>query len=111
MVRECPKCGATKKDATFASNERCPSCGFIFAMARPKADHQQEHRATIADWIEKLLWAAVALGSVNGIYWLLSLATLADSSPKQAAGAAIALGSAAVPYCLARAFNQYRRLP
>lgn len=51
----------------------------------------------------KALWSLAILGSIAG--GLVAIATLAtaSSAPQEAAGMAIALAAAVIPYCLARA--------
>ena len=55
--------------------------------------------------IAKVLWILTALGSFIGGVVFLS-AVNADSAPKQAAGSAMAIAWAALPYICARAFSE-----
>ncbi|WP_047680954.1 MULTISPECIES: hypothetical protein [Xenorhabdus] len=54
----------------------------------------------------RILWLAVFFCSVFGIAaGLLPALTMAESAPQEAAGAAIAVACAVVPYCIARAVS------
>ncbi|WP_338805135.1 hypothetical protein WDV76_08925 [Xenorhabdus griffiniae] len=53
-----------------------------------------------------ILWFAVIVCSVLGfVIGLLPALTMAESAPQEAAGAAIAVACAVVPYCIARAVS------
>lgn len=56
----------------------------------------------------KLLWVLVLLGSLLGTLGLAASFLLAGGAPQQAAGAALSIGVAVVPYCLARAAEGLR---
>ena len=51
-------------------------------------------------------WIIAIIGSVFGGLTLLLTFMSADSAPQEAAGAALALGLAAIPYCFARAISE-----
>ncbi|MBE8596869.1 hypothetical protein [Xenorhabdus sp. BG5] len=54
----------------------------------------------------KILWLLVIFGSVLGLTMgLIPALTMAESAPQEAAGAAIAVACAVVPYCIARAVS------
>lgn len=49
------------------------------------------------------LYVLTVIGAVLGALTLVGFSLLASSAPQQAAGAAIAIAFAVIPYCLARA--------
>jgi hypothetical protein len=51
------------------------------------------------------LWACTGLGSVLGVLILMSVLATAKGAPQEAAGAAIALCCAVLPYVFTRAFE------
>lgn len=51
----------------------------------------------------RLLWALVILGVLAGGFVLFATLTIAKGAPQEAAGAAVAVALAVLPYCLARA--------
>lgn len=54
----------------------------------------------------KLLWILVAVCSVIGfVNGMLPAIILAESTPQQAAGAAIGIGWAVIPYCFVKAVS------
>lgn len=53
----------------------------------------------------KFLWVVTFFGAVAGAFTLVESLS-ADSAPKQAAAAAIAVGLAVIPYCMARAVTE-----
>jgi hypothetical protein len=59
--------------------------------------------------IEKILWLWTMIGGLTSTGLLLYTFTKAQSAPQQAAGAAMAVAVVAVPYCLARAVQLYKR--
>ena len=52
------------------------------------------------------LWALAIVGAIIGATTFIGTAMTADSAPKEAAGAAMALGFAVIPYCFARACSE-----
>jgi hypothetical protein len=56
-----------------------------------------------------LLWFLTILGSLAGALTLADTFTEAKSAPQQAAGAALGVGLAVIPYCLARAVSELNR--
>jgi hypothetical protein len=58
--------------------------------------------------IRNVFWLIALLGSVLSAYMLFQAFT-ADSAPKQGAAAAMALGVAVIPYCLARSVENIDR--
>lgn len=56
----------------------------------------------------KFLWVCTALGSLLGGLGLLASLLLVNGAPTQAAGAALSIGMAVIPYCLARAAEGLR---
>ena len=55
----------------------------------------------------KALWIVVMASSVIGALLLISTA-FADGAPQQAAGAAMGVGCAAIPYIFVRALSEIR---
>ncbi|WP_340619342.1 hypothetical protein [Xenorhabdus siamensis] len=54
----------------------------------------------------RILWLAVIICSVAGaMIGLIPALTVAESAPQEAAGAAVAVACAVVPYCIARAVS------
>lgn len=54
----------------------------------------------------KILWGVVAICAVIGLLdGLLPAITMANSAPQQAAGAAIGIAWAVIPYCLVKALS------
>ena len=57
----------------------------------------------------KILWGVVAICAVIGLLdGLLPASTMANSAPQQAAGAAIGVAWAVIPYCLVKAISMMR---
>jgi hypothetical protein len=54
------------------------------------------------------LWVITFLMSIVALVLLISVALSAGSAPQQAAGAALALGIAAIPYVMARAYSELK---
>ena len=59
--------------------------------------------------MQKFLWVCTMLGSLIGLFFLLVVLTAAKGAPQEAAGAAIAVACAVIPYCLARAVSELER--
>lgn len=53
-----------------------------------------------------ILWVLTILGTLYGGFTFAQTLMLADSAPQQAAGAAMAVGWAILPYILARAVSE-----
>jgi len=59
--------------------------------------------------MHSVFWALAGLGSlVGGVMFFFALLT-SNGAPQQAAGAALALGFAVLPYVFARAFDEMNR--
>lgn len=56
----------------------------------------------------KFLWVLTVLGSLLGGLGLVASLLIVQGAPAQAAGAALSVGFAVVPYCLARAAEGLR---
>lgn len=55
------------------------------------------------------LWLGVVICSIIGIFQgLIPAVMLANSAPQQAAGAAIGIAWAVIPYCIAKAISMTR---
>lgn len=63
-----------------------------------------------ADTFSRFLWFATLLSTLFGGLFL-SAAFFSDSAPQQAAAAALGLGCAALPYVLARSWDELMRDP
>lgn len=50
-----------------------------------------------------LSWLATVLGSILGLFILAATVVFSDSAPQQAAGAALAVACAVIPYVFSRA--------
>ncbi len=59
--------------------------------------------------MQRAFWIFAFIASFLGIFVLLYSFSL-DSAPKQGAAAAMAVGLAVIPYCMARAFSFARSL-
>lgn len=57
----------------------------------------------------KLLWILTIVGSVLGAGIVLLGMSTAKGAPQEAAAAAIGIGFAVIPYCLARAVSEMKR--
>ncbi len=55
-----------------------------------------------------LFWVLTIIGSLIGTLLLFS-SFLAEGAPQQAALAAMAVGFAVLPYCIARSFNELKK--
>ncbi|WP_257385004.1 hypothetical protein [Tahibacter caeni] len=121
MVITCPKCQHTNDAATGKPMETCPQCGVIYARAA-LAQAQQRQAETVRSRVRAAAPEANAPGFVERVGWYLCLSgavlagvelawtfAKAESAPQQAAGAALALGLAAIPYCFARALQMLMR--
>lgn len=58
--------------------------------------------------MEQICWGLCRLGSVIGLIILVATFFLSNGAPQEASGAALALGCAVIPYCLARSFSKNR---
>lgn len=56
----------------------------------------------------KFLWTLAALGSVIGMLLVASSLLLATSAPQEAAAAAMGIGFAVIPTCLALAVSRLK---
>lgn len=57
----------------------------------------------------RLLWVLTILGSLFGGLFVFFALTLSNGAPQEAAGAAIGIAFAVIPYCLARAVSELKR--
>jgi len=126
MERTCIKCGHTNVNATGDELEACTTCGAIYSRAvqahamaaarrtRRVAPGDESSGRTLWGWLglisEVLAWVIALYGACSGAMQLSEGLDAAESAPQQAAAAAIALATAAIPYCLARAVQQLRRM-
>jgi multisubunit Na+/H+ antiporter MnhE subunit len=58
----------------------------------------------------KFTWVLSILGSILGAIILFFTLTTSKGAPQEAAGAAIALAFAILPYCLARAVTEMKKV-
>ncbi|WP_343787933.1 hypothetical protein [Dokdonella soli] len=93
----------------MTAEETCPACGANFSRASAALGQQLRlprdpaPAGRRAGRLEKFCWWGTIIGSLIGLVQMLITAFSATSAPQQAAGAAMAVMTAAVPYCLARA--------
>lgn len=122
MTITCPKCQHVNDAATGKPMETCPQCGVIYARAALAQSQQRQAEAvrsrvsattprasTGPGVIERLGWYLCLAGTVLAGVQLALTHTRAESAPQQAAGAALALALAAIPYCFARALQMLLR--
>ena len=57
----------------------------------------------------QVLWMCTIIGAVLGAIVLVLSFVSANGAPQEAAGAAIAVALAVIPYCLARAVQEFAR--
>lgn len=118
MATTCPKCQTVNAAATGAPNETCPQCGVIYTrtvVVQAQRRVADSTRASVPakptgapGALERLCWWVVVVGCAIAIVHL-GITIDAETAPQQAAGAGLALGFAAVPYCLARAIQHLSR--
>ena len=60
--------------------------------------------------LQKILWIVAFLSAIFGAIEFMGNMSAAESAPQQAAGAAMALCYAVIPYCLARALQELSNL-
>lgn len=60
--------------------------------------------------MRRFLWVLVILGSLAGGLVLVATMTFAQGAPQEAAGAALAVALAVLPYCLARAGDSFAQM-
>lgn len=112
MNKACPKCG-TVSDVQDSPLAACPSCGAIYAKAAaPRIPAKAVPEAKTGGFmrtLERLLWLATGLGALFGALQIALTSANATSAPQQAAGMAMAVAYAVVPYVLARALQEMRR--
>ena len=92
--------------SAFQRNGRiAPPCGYLWLAAVAVA---QSYAARGFPVIQTFFWVLVILGSIIGGLFLLYSFSL-DGAPQQAAAAAVGVGFAVIPYCLARAITILRK--
>lgn len=115
MIRECPRCGKSNDAATGSATEACPHCGVVYskaavAVAQRRAalevrERVQATRPAGPGIVERVCWALALLSAGFGMLELIFTMVRAESAPQQAAGAAMAVAFAVIPYCIARALQ------
>ena len=121
MQVTCAKCQHVNDAATGKPMETCPQCGVIYARAA-LAQSQQRQADVVRSRISATSRASAGPGAIERLGWYLCLSgavlagielaftySKAESAPQQAAGAALALALAAIPYCVARALQMLLR--
>jgi hypothetical protein len=112
MERKCARCGFIKADADMSATEVCSKCGAIFskssiaaatALRSARAPEERSSAQSKPSLIERFLWVVTIVGCGIGIAQLSITFATAQSAPQQAAGAGMAIATAVIPYCLARA--------
>lgn len=125
MQRICPKCGHVNEHASEAADATCPQCGVIYAKAaahmvrqrqvdsvRSRVDataRKEGAMRSAPSTAERIIWIAAAVFSALGFCQLIYTVVHAESAPQQAAGAALAVAWAVIPYCIARAVQLFNR--
>jgi hypothetical protein len=66
----------------------------------------RENMKTLLLIISILFWVISILGSALGVLTLISTLKSATGAPQEAAGAAMAISFAVIPYCVARAVSE-----
>jgi hypothetical protein len=56
--------------------------------------------------MKRIFWIITLFGSGLGVLMLLATLFFSDGAPQEAAGAAISVAFAVIPYCLARAISE-----
>ena len=102
----CPGCGHPFSDLSPA----CPKCGVkLQSQSVPQTGGPGSlpdgKKTPGTEIMATVLWVLTIFGSVIGGLTFISTMN-ADSAPKQAAGAAISIAWAALPYMCARAFSE-----
>ncbi len=126
MTKTCLKCGHTAEVSDDPA-AACPKCGAIYAKVAglpaerlaprvPKATPpaaspapQTPESGRRSSWVERALFWLTAAGALLGMVQLVLTHATAESAPQQAAGFAMAMAYAVVPYVLARAVQQAQR--
>ena len=123
MLKICQKCGA-QNDVNDDPAAACPSCGVIYAKVDQMITGQRQairastHRkqpqsvestSTAPARGGRVMWLICLAGSVIGVGYGAITLTYATSSPQEAAGMAIAMAFAVIPYVLARAIQELSR--
>jgi predicted nucleic acid-binding Zn-ribbon protein len=131
MERTCIKCNHTA-DAPAGDLAACPQCGVIYFKAeqaarleatrkaqaeriaantvvKAAAAAEQRNRLTVAALIERIAWGAAMVLALYGFAQFIFTLGAAESAPQQAAGAAMAVCWAVIPYCFARAIQAIRK--
>lgn len=118
MRRICKKCSFVNENAGITIEAACPQCGGIYAKTDVAAARVAQ-AATLAEeppppkvrsrTAERVFWALTIVSSTLGALLMVAVEIGAKGSPQEAAGAAIAVAMAAIPYCIARAIQQYPR--
>jgi hypothetical protein len=101
----------------MSASENCPKCGANFSRSSWEAAQQlsrdrSDDKVSDANGpggFERAIWIVTIISSIIALVELSFTTIAAQSAPQQAAGAALAVAWAAVPYCLARAVQQWRR--
>jgi hypothetical protein len=126
MHKTCQKCGA-ESDVDDSPAAACPSCGVIFAKVdQISVAQRQAIRAAVAarsstparhaedapprqPLVERICWGMTAIGAFSGAGQFVFTVANAESAPQQAAGFAMAVAYAVIPYVFARAAQEYRK--
>lgn len=131
MQKTCIKCNHTA-DVELSATAACPSCGAIYAKVEAQANldrvrmqraalevkQQRAAGAVVVDGevvrparsiIETVAWCIAGVAATYGAVEFLYGLHQAESAAQQSAAAAMGAAYAVIPYCLARAIQQFRK--
>jgi len=100
--RLCLRCGTFNEASQGAALEACPSCGVVYARAVPQPQVANVP-APKPSLVTRAGWFGALIGGAAGLAQIIMTHAEAESAPQQAAGMAMALAYAVIPYCIARA--------
>lgn len=84
-------------------------CGYEFSQGTTVLTSQAPAAKSPSFAVASALWALTIFGSLAGGFTLIHTFAAAKGAPQQAAGAAMAIAVAVIPYCLARAVSELSR--
>ncbi|MEX1213311.1 MAG: hypothetical protein WEA36_10740 [Balneolaceae bacterium] len=102
VIRQAQKAPQTLVRPIFASLSFSLFISLVIKLTGEKTE-------IIMQVLSSLMWLGVIIGSIFGITFFYDSLMMAESAPQQAAGAAIAVASAVIPYCIARAIDEIGR--
>lgn len=104
------RCGAINDEAKGSALDACPCCGVLYTRAVARTvDPPPKAAAPKGSMLQRIAWFGVILGGALGLAQIILTHQEAESGPQQAAGMAIAIAYAVVPYVIARALSALGR--